>query len=730
MARTAGGSGGIAKAPEGVDRLLDPEIVVIIGLSHKRRGHGYEVLRSLRRGGFEGTVLGVHPSGIDVEGIPVVAEVGELPTVPDVAVICTRHETIPSEVSKLAAIGCKRVVVFGSGFEETAAGEHRAELIRGQAAGDDLMMVGPNCLGVISVSNNCWLTSVDLPAGLAPGPVGVVSQSGSACILLTGCGRLGFSHVVSSGNETLTGLADYLELLIQDAATRVIGLVVEGIRDAPRALEAARAARERGIPIVALKLGRTQRGARRVRSHTGAVAGDSAAYEAFCERARITNVRDYDELIEALALLSATDRWSLSGRRTAFVGLSGGEGALISDLVDEAGLTLAEFSARTQTALEGLIPDFGTVENPLDATGALIGDAPRFASVVEAVAADGGVDCVVVFLDAPPDLGDELAEIYAALLAVLPGVARSLGKPILVLSNYAGAVQRRIEQVLEGTGIPLVRGTRTGLAALGALVAARSPSDRPAPSGEPGAGEQRLGAPPRGERWQKVLASARRGSVASPDEVDAVIRAYGLSAPKRVCVTDAGAAVAAAASIGYPVVLKTGSQAVVHKSDVGGVVTDLRSATEVGDAYSEIAQSVARHTGAPAPEVFVEEMVSGAVEAFVGSRTDPVYGPVIAAGCGGVLVELRQDVALSLLPVSERDVRRMIGKTGLARLFDGFRGRPEADEAAFVRVVLAVGEMMSDLADPSIEIDLNPVLVLPFGRGAKIVDMRVVTRTS
>lgn len=714
----------MAKTRGGADRLLDPESVVIIGLSHKRRGHGYEVLRCLRRGGFEGTVLGVHPSGIDVDGVPVAAEVGDLPAAPDVAVICTRHETIPSEVSKLAAIGCKRLVVFGSGFEETAAGEQRAELIRGEAAGGDLMLVGPNCLGVISVSNNCWLTSVDLPAGLTPGPVGVVSQSGSACILLTGCGRLEFSHVISSGNETLTGLADYLELLVEDDATSVIGLVVEGIRDAPRALEAARAARERGIPIVALKLGRTQRGASRVRSHTGAVAGDFAVYEAFCERAGITNVRDYDELVESLALLSATGGWSLSGRRVAFVGLSGGEGALISDLVDEVGLTLAELTAPTRETLAGLIPDFGTVENPLDATGALIGDAPGFAAVVEAVAADGGVDCVIVFLDAPPNLGDELAEIYAALLAVLPEIARSSGTPVLVLSNCAGSVQPRIEQVLEGTGVPLVRGTRAGLVAVAALLAARAPGDGPAGGGPTAAAVRRPGL------WQRVLASAKRGSVASLDELEAVMRAYGLSSPRRVRVTDAAAAMSAAASIGYPVVLKTGSETVLHKSDVGGVVTDLRSEAEVRDAYEAIVRSVARHTGVPAPEVLVEEMVTDAVEAFVGSRTDPVYGPVIAAGCGGVLVELHQDVALSLLPISNDDGRRLIASTRLARLFAGFRGRPAADADAFLRVLEAVGEMMSDLDDPSIEIDLNPVLVLPVGQGTRIVDMRVVTRSA
>ncbi|MCC6223539.1 MAG: acetate--CoA ligase family protein [Thermoleophilia bacterium] len=717
-----------ATGNRGVGTLVDPGSVVIVGLSPKRSGHGWDVLRNLRRGGFSGTILGLHPSGTDVDGVQVSRQPSELPTAPEVAVICTPQETVVGQLEALLEIGCRSAVVFGSGFDEVAGGEAGAAAIRGLARTSGLSLVGPNCLGLISVVNNAWLTAVPLPERLEPGRVGIVSQSGSGCILLTGCGRLRFSHVISSGNETATGLADYLEFLADDQATGVIGLVIEGVGRAERVLAAAARARARSVPIVALKLGRTELGAQSVRSHTGAIAGDAQAYEAFCRRAGIANVRDYSELIESLALLSATEHANVSTPSVAFVGLSGGEGALIGDLASELEVPLAEFSDSTRGALAELLPDFATIGNPLDATGALVGDPDRFGKVVATVAADPGVGCVVPFLDAPPLLGEGLAATYASLMATLPPIEHSSGKPMVAMSNHAGSVHGRVEEVLAGTRVPLVRGARQGLAAVAALVSPRAGSGEPdagAASRPPGG---RSGSDERRRLWQQVVTSARQTGMAAAEDVAALANAYGLALPGRIRADDAAEAVAAAERIGYPVVVKTASTAVVHKSDIGGVVTDLRSADEVRDGYLRIVEAVARHTGAAAPEAVVEEMLVGGVEAFVGCRTDPAFGPVIATGSGGVLVELERDIAVSLLPISEEEALRAIGRTRLAPLFAGPRGRPPADQAAFLAVLRAASEMMAELDDPEVEIDLNPVLVLPAGRGAKVVDLRIVVR--
>lgn len=698
-----------AAAGRGLGRLTAPETIAIVGLSSKRRGHGYGTLRNLVRGGFAGTVYGVHPSGIDVDDTPVFPRLTDLPSAPDVVLICTPNDTVVPLLDEMGAVGAHAAIVFGSGFDEVAEGEDRAELIRQRAAEHDIAIVGPNCLGLVSVVNRACMTAASLP-DLEPGPVGVVSQSGSGCILLTGCGRLRFSHVISSGNETVTGLADYLELLVADETTRVIGVVAEGIGDPARVLAAADAARDRGVPIVALKLGRTERGAERVRSHTGAIAGDAEVYEAFARRAGIASVRDYDELVETLALLSAVQR--PAGGRVAFVGLSGGEGALIGDVTEDLDLPLADLSADTRAKLTEALPAFATVDNPLDATGPLVRDPERFRDVVGIVAGDPGVGCVTVFLDAPPNLGDEMAAIYADLVTPLPSVADAAGAPVVLLSNHGGAVHARIDAALRDTSVPILRGTRPGLTAVGALLA-------PAPA-RPGAVERSSADLSALRRWRESGAEG----MAPPEVVEALAAAYGLSLPQRALADDADGAAQAAARIGYPVVLKTAAPAVVHKSDAGGVATGLASEAELREAYADMVEAVARHIGAPAPEVIVEEMVAAGVEAFVGARTDEVFGPVIAIGSGGVLVELYHDVALALLPLAEGEDRRTLERTRLARLLAGFRGRPPADVEALLDVMRRVGDLIRDLGDASVEIDLNPVIVLP--EGAKVVDLRVV----
>ncbi|TDD33313.1 CoA-binding protein [Actinomadura sp. KC06] len=713
------GSGRAYRQPA-LDDLLNPKSVVIVGLSPRPGSTGRRILGNLRRAGFGGAVHGVHPGGRGVDGVAVYRTLADVPDTPSVALVCTPGDTVPALVEEAGEKGCRGVVVYASGFEETADGAARAARLRELAGRYGMSLVGPNCLGVFNPGRALWLTGTDFGADLPAGPVAVVSQSGSGCILLAGSGRLGFSYVVSSGNETVTGLADYLDYLVQDPSTRAVGLVVEGISDADGVMEAVRKGHGNGVAVVALKVGRTELGARNVASHTGAIAGDARAYEAFCRRAGIVTVDDFDELTEALVGLS-TLHTAPAGDRVAFVGLSGGEIGLVADVAVDGDVRLAELSAGTREELARILPDFATIANPLDGTGQLVGDPERFGRLAAAVADDPGVDLLTVVLDAPPSLGDRLAASYTRLLATLPGVRQRSGTPVMVLSNYGGGLHPFAAGALAGSDIPVVHGTRAGMAAIAAVTAASTHqvSDE-------------------GERDVPRVASSqavRRALDASPSRqvsgevLEELAEQYGLPLPRRDVAGSAAEAVAVAESIGFPVVLKTASPKVVHKSDVGGVAVGLSTPSQVRDAYETVASSVARHLGEPAPQVVVEEMVTGGVEAFVGCGLDPVFGQVLALGAGGTLVELQPDPALALPPVSPEEVCALIAGTPLARLFAGYRGSPPCDADAFADLVLRVARLAADLREAAVEIDLNPVAVLPRGQGVRVLDLRIVQPT-
>ncbi|TMR06595.1 acetate--CoA ligase family protein [Actinomadura soli] len=712
------GSGRTYRQPA-LDDLLNPKSVVIVGLSPRPGSTGRRILGNLRRAGFGGAVHGVHPGGRDVDGVPVYRTLADVPDTPSVALVCTPGDTVPALVEEAAEKGCRGVVVYASGFEETAGGVARAARLRELAGRHGMSLVGPNCLGVFNPGRALWLTGTDFGADLPAGPVAVVSQSGSGCILLAGSGRLGFSYVVSSGNETVTGLADYLDYFVQDPSTRAVGLVVEGISDADGVMAAVRKGHDNGVAVVALKVGRTELGARNVASHTGAIAGDARAYEAFCRRAGIVSVDDFDELTEALVGLS-TLRTGPAGDRVAFVGLSGGEIGLVADMAVDGGVRLAELSAATRADLGRILPDFATIANPLDGTGQLVGEPERFGRLAEAVAADPGVDLLTVVLDAPPSLGDRLAASYTRLLATLPGVRQRSGTPVMVLSNYGGGLHPFAADALAGSDIPVVHGTRAGMAAIAAVTTAATHRARTADEHEP--------VEPRTASLQAV----RRALDASPsrqvsgEALEELAEQYGLPLPKRAAADSAAEAVAAAESIGFPVVLKTASPKVVHKSDAGGVAVGLSTPSQVREAYETVTSSVARHLGEPAPQVVLEEMITGGVEAFVGCGLDPVFGQVLALGAGGTLVELQPDPALALPPVSPSEVRALIAGTPLARLFAGYRGAPPSDAGAFADLVPRVARLAADLREAAVEIDLNPVAVLPRGQGVRVLDLRIV----
>ncbi len=690
----------------------------MVGLSERAGSTGRRVVANIEASRFAGTVYGVHPSGQAVDGVAVYPSLAALPAVPDVVVIGTPAPSVAPLVEEAGALGCRAAVVFAGGFEETPTGREGAADLRRAAGRHGVTVVGPNGLGVFSPQQGLWLTGTFLDTSAPAGPVAVVSQTGSACILLSATGRLGLSHVISSGNETVTSSADFVEALLDDPGTRVIALVVEGVSDGPRLAALARRARRDGVDVVALKIGRSALGARTAASHTGAVAGDARRYDAFFRRHQITTVADLDELVETLVALS-TLRTRPCVEGVAVVGLSGGELGMVADAAAAAGLPLVELAPATGAALAALLPGFGAVANPLDATGQLVGDPARFREVAATIAADPAVGLLVVVLDSPPGLADRLAAMYHALLAVLPEVRATTGTPTIVLSNHAAGAHPGVVSALAGSDIPVVRGTRAGVAAIAAVVELSRPPGEPTEDVRP---RYRGDAVP---AVRHALRSSPGEPVALP-LVEQLLAEFGIPGVRRARAASAGEARAAADALGYPVALKTADARVIHKSDVGAVRLALGSGAEVEEAYAAVVEAVQQSLGSPSPAVVVEEMVTPGVEAFVGTIADPALGAMVALGPGGTLVELFPPPAVVPAPVSEAEARSMLDATPLGPLVAGYRGRAAGDVDALVELVVRVGELAHEMRDEPVTIDLNPVAVLPAGHGVRVLDARIV----
>jgi len=530
------------------------------------------------------------------------------------------------------------------------------------------------------------------------GSVGAIFQSGGTLQfwLRTGADRgLRFSYGITSGNEADLDLADYLNFLVDDPDTRQIALFIEGIRRPQAFMQAAGGALEAGKPVIAIKTGATQKSRAAAQSHTGAIGGDYAAYLAMCERYGIRNCTSLDDMLET-ALAFDSGRLP-KGPRIGFVTTSGGTVDLLYDYAEQEGAVMPEYSEQTLKDLVPFMQEGIEPKNPLD-LGIPMG-LKHAAGVMDVVSRDPNVDMIAWAAMLPSKAGawEGVEE--------LQNLLKRTDKPVLGFGRMSYQMTPEAVEAQKSAGFPFVQGLEPTLRAMNALWfhAARRGRRPQAPTP----------APP---------------SDLSPDTLDATLTRYGIALPKSRNVATPVEAAAAAEAIGFPVVLKIRSPDILHKTEAGGVVLDLRSSEAVQRAAEGLLASAQdAKPGARIDGFLVQEMVSG-VEAIVGARQDPLYGPLLLVGAGGVLVELAKDAALRLLPVTADDVAAMIDGLKLDKLLTGFRGRPVADRAALEASVLALAQFYLDHRANIEDVEINPLMVRSNGRGAVAVDVRVIWR--
>ncbi len=711
-----------------LEPLLRPRSIAVLGASPRASSLGQTVVRNLIDAAYSGAVYPIHPTAREVDGIMCYDGLRALPTVPECAVVCLGADKVVDALHEAAALGVRAAVVLASGFAETDAdGKARQHAVESLCARTGMMICGPNCLGLVNVAAGIPLYSASLGSDLRRGTLAVISHSGSCCISLSGVERLSLSYLISAGNGAVIDMAHYLDYLADDASTRAVALFVETIRDPRRFARAAAKMHAAGKPIIALKVGRSEKGAAAAASHTGSLAGANAVYQDFFRRIGVIAVGDFDELVESCVLMQSTKNLP-RGRGVAVLNVSGGEIALTCDLADEAGIELPALAEETITRLRNVLPAFATPRNPLDATGAAVFDMAMYRACIEALAGDPAVAIVGVSQDCPAGTGTAQAETYRVIASTTASAACAIGKPLFFYSNLASGLHPRVVEPLYAAGVPALQGARVTLLAVRRLIdyASFSPRD----SADFADYADRLtgnGAVPVA-KWQHRF---QRGDPLTEREAKVFLAEHGFPVTRERLARDAHEAVMAAREIGYPVALKIESIDVLHKTEAGGVRLNVQSEPELRHAFEGLVGSVQRFApNARIAGVLVQEMVSGGVEVLAGVSRQAPFGPAIVVGSGGVLVELVRDSALALVPVDETRARALITSTRLATLLAGFRGAPPADIEALVRLIVQLSDLAMTYHAAIDSLDLNPVAVLPRGQGVRVLDALLVPRTA
>jgi acetate---CoA ligase (ADP-forming) len=677
-----------------MQRLLAPRSIALIGGAWADAVHA-----ASQAIGYPGDIWRIHPTRPSTVSQPYFRSVQELPGTPDAAFIAAPNRDVPGIAAALRQRGAGGFVCFAAGFSETATAAGQGLTAQLTAAAGELPFFGPNCYGFINFFDGVALWPDQMVGVRRERGVVLICQSGTIALnLLFNDRSLPLGAVLTVGNQTRLAAEDLIELLADDERVSAFGLYLEGIKDVRRFAAAVTRARLAGKPVALIKAGRTAAAADTVRTHTGALAGADGAFDAFCAQAGIARCESLATLCETLKIFHAGG--PLKGRRVLAMGASGGDMAMTADAARSLALEFAPLPEAARAQLREILSDKVHLSNPFDFHTHIWFDLPRQRQMFSVVQRSG-YDAVAFMLDCPPAPADDVAYVNAVkeFAAALPG-APARGAVVSSLPESLSAATR---ELCFAAGIVPLQGQREALEALDLAATV-------------------------GTRWARGAAVELRIPEATSGAARALaehegkraLAAYGVPVP-RSAVVPVREAADAASRIGFPVVIKAASAALEHKSEAGGVILNVRSTAEAAAA----AQRLARLSDT----LLVEEMVSdGIAEVLIGISVDAQFGQLLVLGAGGVLTELLRDSVSLLPPFTAEGVAEGLSRLRIARLLAGFRGKPAGDVPALVAAVLACTRYAADNLARLSELDLNPIIVRPEGKGAVAVDALVRLR--
>jgi len=697
--------------------LFSPSSIALLGCSESNVAG--QTLKNLLSNGYKGKLYPVHPKNESVCGIKCYKSLADVPGSVDCCVVSLRSTLCEAAIDEMQAKGVKAAVFFASGFAEIGGeGRELQKRLTEKLRDSGIAACGPNCLGFINFHDNVLLYSAATDIAALKGPIGLVSHSGSICIAFQSARRgAGFSYNISCGNEAGLSVTDYFRAMIEDDKTEIIVGFLEAIRDPEGLKEVAKLAVERNKPIIILKVGRSEVAQQTASAHSGALASSADVSDAFFRQNHILQANSFDEVLEACELLLKLKNVPTNGSaKVAMTAISGGQLGFCSDVAAEQGLTFANIGEEAKARIRATLPSFATAKNPLDVTTALF-DTDAYKECVRALASDPETGLILVCQDCEANMCDDEIALYRHIIQALCEVRDEIDKPLTVFSPLSAGVVQEYTDMFAQHGIPLLQGAHESMHAVSLYFQWMQFRKEVAEAKEAAASE-------------KIPFDFGADRSLSERASKALLAAYGIPVAADILVDSKEAAVAAADQIGYPVVMKIDSADILHKTEAKVVKLGVASPEEVAAAYDELmANAKAYDPNARINGVSVQEMVSKGVEMMLGMKMDPVFGPCVMAGVGGIFVEVFKDVALRLAPVDKVTAMDMVESLKGKKLLYGARGAEPADVDALCDTIVKFSQLAYDHRDRIAEMDINPIIVLGKGKGVKAVDALIVQNT-
>jgi acetyl coenzyme A synthetase (ADP forming)-like protein len=697
-----------------LERLFKPEALAVIGASANPQKVGYKVVYNLVQNGFPNRLYPINPHTEEILGYKCYKSVLEVPDELDLAILAVPAAVVPQVVEECGRKGVKFLVVLASGFAEVGRVREERELVE-QARRWGMRLLGPNIFGIYYAPAR--MNATFGPTEVLPGKIALITQSGALGIALTGWAiqeEIGLGAIASVGNKADLDEVELLEFFAEDENTKVIILYIEGTRRGRELLQVARRV-VRKKPLIAIKAGRSRKGAQAAASHTGALAGSDAVFSAAFEQAGILRAPSASEAFNWARALASQPL--PKGRNTVIITNGGGVGVLATDAAEEEGLRLLDDLELLERLFRPAVPEYGSLKNPIDLTGMATPNEYRLA-LRGALAAEQIHAIVLLYCMGAEQVPRDFAQV------ILEEYARE--KP-LVVAMLGGAETSEAIKLLNRAGIAAYEAPEEAVRALGALYRWEEYRDRkhgwPLHPHKPGLEADWA-------RIREILGRTRaagRVQLLEP-EAKEVLALLGLRVPPFRVAHSLAEALQAAEELGYPLVLKVVSEGIIHKTEAGGIKLDLKGPLELEQAYKALIASVERnYPKAPIRGVLITPFISGGTEAILGASQDPSFGPTVMFGLGGIYVEVLKDVVFRVAPITREEAREMIGKIRSAALLRGVRGEPRKDLAALAEAIYRVSALVTTVEEIS-ELDINPLLVLPEGEGCLVLDARLTIK--
>jgi acyl-CoA synthetase (NDP forming) len=697
-----------------IRNLLRPKSVAIVGASEKP-GFGGATTRNLINSGWsDDRLFLVNPNRSEILGRRCYKSISDIPEAADLVIVATPKKTVNGILEEAAARGCKAAVVYASGYSETGqAGKIAEEELRNIALKYNMTLCGPNCAGF--VNNIDKVSAFGLPLyNPQRGNIGLIAQSGQVCVQLLNVDYMKYSYAISSGNNAVLDLVDYLDFLVEDEETKVIAVYLEGVKNPARFTEVlARAARKRK-PIIVLKTGISEKSQKVATAHTGSLTGSDSAYSALFKKYGVIRVYDMEELLTTSLLFSTLAKMP-EKPSLAMINLSGGETAISADLAHLKEILMPDFTPGTLQKLREILPDYATPNNPLDMTATLAYDPGRYREVLRTTIGDPNIGMLAVGLNIPKRITPQNEAMQMGLCSGIVDVARQPeSKPIVILPSLAGERYSELRRRYEEAHVPILSCPAYGFSAIKHLI----DFTRYKPESK----TLNIAVPSKVNTGKEETVR-----ILSEHESKELLREFGIPVPQEYVVRSGLELVEKAHEIGYPVVLKIDSKDIPHKTEVGGVKLNINNDDELLTAYDEILANVHRNK----PEaringVLLQPMLPPGLEVIIGVNTDKQFGPLVLIGLGGVFVEVFKDIAVYAVPLNRAEAVEMINSLKAAPLFHGYRGGEVLDVDALVDTIISVGRLAEAYRDTIRELDINPMFVYEKGKGIGVADALVV----